>query len=153
MCWFWPPLILRATLITQKKFVLFIRFMVLKTTGLSSGFQRKNRVSKYGTGPEILAKMSKKNAHFGRFWLISRDPMHIFLNQCLLGNSELKPGVLSTMNLINRIFLFWVIKGFQYQKGPGPALPILRLIWCFFLWSHIQKCKQKKQKQKCATLK
>ena len=29
--------------ISKKKFVLFIRFMVLKTTGLNSRFQRKNR--------------------------------------------------------------------------------------------------------------
>ena len=39
----WPPLILIAPFITQKKkFVPFIRFMVLKMTGLSSRFQCKN---------------------------------------------------------------------------------------------------------------
>ena len=46
---------------SNKKLVPFIRFMVLKTTGLSSGFQRKIGFEKYALGPKILTKMYQKS--------------------------------------------------------------------------------------------
>ena len=48
-CRYWHPLKLTAPFITQKKILLIIGFMVLKTTGLSSRFQCKNRFWKIRT--------------------------------------------------------------------------------------------------------
>ena len=72
----WPPLTLTAPCITQKKIVLFIRFMVLKTTGLSSRFQRKNRFWKICTGSreinQYMLKFMSPNQTF-IFWDVFGD--------------------------------------------------------------------------------
>ena len=51
-CWSWLPLI-------------FIGFIVMKITALSSWFQRQNWFWKYATGPKVLAKMSPNMQMFG----------------------------------------------------------------------------------------
>ena len=107
----------QSPLLSPKKILWIIRFMVLKTTGLNQGFQCNNRFEKYAPGPEILAKTSKfkhvwfGDLDFGPFWLISWDLVHIFQIWLLRKNSELKPVVLNTMNLIIQMIFFSLIKG------------------------------------------
>ena len=106
-------------LIRQKKNVLFMGFMVLKMTGLSSLFQCKNRLEKYLLSPKILAKMTQNikfwfgDLNLGTFWPISQDQMHIFQNRFLRWNRELKPVVLSTMKPINETKNFLPYKRVQ----------------------------------------
>ena len=119
----WPPLILTTPFITQKKFVHFIRFRVLKTTGLSSRFQRKNQFWKICIGSWDIDQMcpnsgrQTKSIKFWVFWLISQDSMHVFQNRFLCWNRKLKPVVLSTMN---------PIKGTTFFLSYKRALRILK---------------------------
>ena len=46
-----------------------------------------------------------KPVYFETFWLISRDPLHIFQNRFLRWNHELKPVILSIMSPKNSFFL------------------------------------------------
>ena len=67
-----------------KKIGWIIGFMVFKSTGSDSQFQRKNRFEKYAQSHEILAEMcpnsgrQTKSVKFLTFWPISRDAVHIF---------------------------------------------------------------------------
>ena len=68
-------------------------------------------------GPEILAKTSQNmkvwfgHRNLGAFWPISQDLMHIFQNRFLPQNRDLKPVVLSNINLINGTKFFLSYKG------------------------------------------
>ena len=115
-CRYWPPLKLTAPFITQKKILLIIGFMVLKTTGLSSRFQRKNWFLKISTGSKDITKNIPKyeglvwRPELDTFLLISRDPLQIFKKQFLHWNRERKPVVLSTINPIIGIIFFGLKK-------------------------------------------
>ena len=80
-------------------------------------------------GPEILAKTSKNmqvwfgKPDFGTFSLISRDPVRIFQNRFFCCNLELKPVVLSTMYLINRMIFFVINEAINMKGGQNQHFP------------------------------
>ena len=81
--------------------------------------------------------------NFGTFWLISRDPGQIFQNRFLCWNRELKPVVLSTINLINGTIFFWVIKGAGNIKGGQvrdfPTKKQFNSFCNVFIWPNVTK--------------
>ena len=69
-----------------------------------------------------------KPANFGTFWPIFQDPVHIFQNQFLRWNRELKPVILSTMNPINGTNFFLSYKGgCRFLKSRTPQLKPLKI--------------------------
>ena len=101
---FWPTNLPGPPYRAKKKIVLFIGFMVLKMTGLSSRFQRKKRFWKIWIESrdvdQNVTKFRSPNQIFN-IW----DSVHIFQNKFLRWNRELKLVVLSTMKPRNRFFL------------------------------------------------
>ena len=96
--------------------------MVLKTTGLSSRFQRKNRY--YAPGTELLAKMSKNmqvwfgNLIFGMFCLISRDPLHIFKKLYITGISALFQPYLGRISALSLVIFHLCLICFSAVSQP-----------------------------------
>ena len=113
--------------ISEKKFVQIVGFMVFKSTGLDSRFQRKNRFWKICTETQdIIKKVSKISLpnQTSKIWHILADiSMHIFQNLFLRWNRESKPVDLNTMNpIIQRIFFSHLYRGqshFQYGFSKG----------------------------------
>ena len=112
-------------------------------------FNAKIGFEKYAPGPKIFIKMCQhlgrqtKPAYFEMFWPISQDPLHIFQNRFLRWTRELKPVILSTINLINGTNFFSSYKGgFLYQRGPGPWLPTTKQFNSFcnvFIWPNVTR--------------
>ena len=92
----WPPLILTAPFITKKNFVPFMRFMVLKTTGLNPQFQCKSQFWKICTESRDISQ------NVSKFRLPNQTSgLSGYLSNLILA---LEPVVLST----------------QIFKGPTP---------------------------------
>ena len=150
-CWSWTLLILTAPFISQKKFVPIIGFMVLKTTGLGSRFQRTNwfwkvcpksrdinqTVPKFRS-PNQACIFSDVSANISRPFAYFSKPIFALKPWAQAGRFEYH----EPYNRKN-FFCLTFKGGCQYLKGPGPPLPELRLIQIFFLWSCLHKCNQK----------
>ena len=107
-------------------------FMVLKTTGLSSRFQRRNRFWKI-SDPEILIKTCQnwtrqtRPTKFWTFWSITQDPMHIFKTDFCVEtvSSSRSFWIPWTHKGENFFFTQGVLSNFQRICGGSKTFPYL----------------------------
>ena len=115
-----------------------MRFMVLKTTGLSSRSQRKNRFWKICTGSQDIKQNVPKSGSPNQtciFWDVLANisgPVAYFSKPIFALKPWAQAGCFEYHEPYKRNKFFFSYKGgCQYQRGPGPSLPILGLIWFF----------------------